>query len=88
MRKRKTTRFHFWEWCSGSGRLSLLALLSGLCVLFPLDNQYGWDLAHPEHQRLITELEMDLGDSEPDVLLASPSFGHGQSPVPKETSTK
>jgi hypothetical protein len=68
--------------------LSLLALLSGLCVLFPLDNQYGWDLAHPEHQRLITELEMDLGDSEPDVLLASPSFGHGQSPVPKEASTK
>ena len=73
MRKRKTTRFHFWEWCSGSGRLSLLALLSGLCVLFPLDYRYGWDLAHPEHQRLINELEMDMGNNEPEVLLASPS---------------
>ena len=35
MKKRKGNHFSFWEWCSGSGRLSLLALLSGLCVMFP-----------------------------------------------------
>lgn len=38
-------------------------------MLFPLD----YNLAHPEHQRLISELEMDMGNNEPDVLLASPS---------------
>ena len=64
--------FHFWEWCSGSGRLSLLALLSGLCVLFPIDYRYGWDLGHPDHQRIIGELEMDM-DGGPDTLLYSPS---------------
>ena len=56
-RKRKGSKFHFWEWCSGSGRLSLIALLSGLCVLFPIDYRYGWDLSHPEHQLIILEIE-------------------------------
>ena len=72
MRKRRKGIFHFWEWCSGSGRLSLLALLSGLCVLFPIDYRYGWDLGHPDHQRIIGELEMDT-DGGPDTLLYSPS---------------
>ena len=37
MKKRRGHHYHFWEWCSGSGRLSLLALLAGLSVLFPID---------------------------------------------------
>eukprot|EP00435_Cladocopium_sp_Y103_P012535 s172_g3.t1 len=45
LRKRCGSIFHLWEWCSGSGRLSLVALLSGLCILFPIDFRYGWDLA-------------------------------------------
>ena len=52
--------------------MSLLALLSGLCVLFPIDYRYGWDLGHPDHQRIIGELEMDM-DGGPDTLLYSPS---------------
>ena len=63
MRKRRGSIFHFWEWCSGSGRLSLIALLSGLCVLFPIDYRYGWDLSHPEHQRIIQEIEHDINES-------------------------
>ena len=70
-RKHKGKTFHLWEWCSGSGRLSLLALLSGLCVLFPIDYRYGWDLGLPEHQRILHEVEMDIG--EPDVLFYSPT---------------
>lgn len=46
-RKHKGKNFHLWEWCSGSGRLSLVALLSGLCVLFPIDYRYGWGLGLP-----------------------------------------
>eukprot|EP00435_Cladocopium_sp_Y103_P007263 s3374_g2.t1 len=72
MRKNKNKKFNFWEWCSGSGRLSLLALLSGLCILFPIDYRYGWDLGLPEHQRIILEIEQDINDG-PDVLFASPT---------------
>ena len=72
MKKRKGSKFHFWEWCSGSGRLSLIALLSGLCVLFPIDYRYGWDLSHPEHQRIILEIEQNF-NGDPDVLFASPT---------------
>ncbi len=35
-KKRQGNHFHFWEWCSGSRRLSLLAMLAGLCVMFPV----------------------------------------------------
>jgi hypothetical protein len=72
MRKRRGSIFHFWEWCSGSGRLSLIALLSGLCVLFPIDYRYGWDLSHPEHQRIIQEIEHDINGG-PEVLMATPT---------------
>ena len=72
MKKQKTKGYHFWEWCSGSGRLTLLALLSGLCVLFPIDYRYGWDLSHPDHQRIIHEIEQDI-DGGPEVLMATPS---------------
>lgn len=59
-------------WCSGSGKLSLIALLSRLCVLFPIGYRYGWDLSHPEHQRIIQEIEHDIcGGLE--VLIATPT---------------
>eukprot|EP00435_Cladocopium_sp_Y103_P024430 s393_g6.t1 len=71
-RKNRGKRFQFQEWCSGSGRLSLLAILAGLCVLFPIDYRYGWDLGLPEHQRIIHEVEQDIGGG-PDVLFYSPA---------------
>ena len=48
-------RLQLWEMCSGSGRLSLICLLAGLTVGFPVDHRYGWDLGHPEHQSLLQE---------------------------------
>ncbi|CAE7721255.1 unnamed protein product [Symbiodinium sp. CCMP2592] len=48
-------RLQFWEMCSGSGRLSLICLLAGLTVGFPIDHRYGWDLGHPPHQSLLQE---------------------------------
>ena len=71
-KKNKGKKFHLWEWCSGSGRLSLLALLSGLCVLFPIDYRYGWDLGLPEPQKIINDVEQGLG-GDPDVLFYSPA---------------
>ena len=70
-KKRQGNHFHFWEWCSGSGRLSLLAMLAGLCVMFPVDYRYGWDLSHPEHRRLLNEIGAEM--SGPDVTFYSPS---------------
>ena len=70
-KKRQGDHFHFWEWCSGSGRLSLLAMLAGLCVMFPVDYRYGWDLSHPEHRRLLNEIGAEM--SGPDVTFYSPS---------------
>ena len=69
-RKRKGAHFHFWEMCSGSGRLSFLALCAGLAVMFPLDYRYGWDLASPSHRRLIDEIEETF---KPDIDFMSPS---------------
>ena len=37
------------ERCSGSGRLSSQARVEGLCVGFPVDFRYGWDLGNSEH---------------------------------------
>ena len=64
--------FHFWEWCSGSGRLSLLLLMANFIVGFPVDYRYGWDLAHPPHQRLLNEC---LAEHKPDMLFGAPSCG-------------
>ena len=69
-RKRKGAHFHFWEMCSGSGRLSFLALCAGLAVMFPLDYRYGWDLTSPSHRRLIDEIEETF---KPDIDFMSPS---------------
>ena len=64
--------FQFWEWCSGSGRLSLLLLMANFIVGFPVDYRYGWDLAHPPHQRLLHEC---LTEFKPDMLFGAPSCG-------------
>ena len=64
--------FQFWEWCSGSGRLSLLLLMANFIVGFPVDYRYGWDLAHPPHQRLLHECFQEF---KPDMLFGAPSCG-------------
>ena len=69
-KKRRSAHFHLWEMCSGSGRLSFLALCAGLSVMFPLDYRYGWDLGSPAHRRLIDEIEETF---QPDVDFMSPS---------------
>ena len=56
----KGSRAHLWELCSGTGRLSLLALLSGLTVLFPVDLRYGWDIGYAPHQALLREVHETL----------------------------
>ena len=48
-----------------------LAGYDGLCVMFPVDYRYGWDLAHPEHRRLLNEIGAEM--SGPDVSFYSPS---------------
>ena len=71
MKKQKgREKYHLWELCSGSGRLSLLALLSGLTVLFPVDLRYGWDIGHRPHQDLLQEV---LQQCVPDVVHKSPN---------------
>ena len=70
-RARRGSKPHFWEWCSGSGKLSLLCLLSGLSVMFPVDYRYGWDLGCREHQQLLLEVGHTVG--EPRVKFYSPS---------------
>ena len=69
-KQRSKRTFHFWELCSGSGRLTLVALLSGLSVLFPVDLRYGWDIGHPPHQRLLQEVHSSL---QPDVITMAPN---------------
>ena len=71
-KKNRPTRHkvHLWEVCSGSARLSHLALLAGLCVAFPIDYRYGWDIGCHKHQKLILEAQELL---DPDVLMVSPS---------------
>ncbi|CAK9092645.1 1-alkyl-2-acetylglycerophosphocholine esterase [Durusdinium trenchii] len=67
--KKKKTKWHVWEWCSGSSRLSLTCCLAGLIVGFPVDFRYGWDIGNPEHQKM---LGMALSTFEPEILMASP----------------
>lgn len=38
--KGRQLKWHFWELFSGSGRLSLVMLIAGLTVGFPLDRRY------------------------------------------------
>ena len=45
----KTKKVNLWEICSGSGRLSWLAVVAGLMVACPLNCRHGWDLSKPSH---------------------------------------
>ena len=45
--KGRKLKWHMWELASGSGRLSLICLMAGLIVGFPVDYRYGWDLNNP-----------------------------------------
>ncbi|CAK8997028.1 Potassium voltage-gated channel subfamily H member 6 (Ether-a-go-go-related gene potassium channel 2) (ERG-2) (Eag-related protein 2) (Ether-a-go-go-related protein 2) (Voltage-gated potassium channel subunit Kv11.2) [Durusdinium trenchii] len=68
--KKSKKRFHVWELCSGSARLSLLALLSGLTVCFPVDMRYGWDIGYGPHQALLRQVHDEL---DPECLMGSPN---------------
>eukprot|EP00435_Cladocopium_sp_Y103_P000209 s1993_g1.t1 len=52
-------RWHFWEIFSGSGRLSLTLLLSGLAV-GPIDMRYGWDINNSSHQAMLLEAQREF----------------------------
>ena len=66
----RNLRFQFWEWCSGSGRLSLCLMLAHMVVGFPVDFRYSWDLGHPPHQTLLQQVYASFA---PDHLYTSPS---------------
>ena len=70
IKQHKKKKFHFWEICSGSARLSLLALLSGLTVCFPVDMRYGWDIGYAPHQALLQRVHDEL---QPECLLGAPN---------------
>ena len=56
----KGLRWHAWEIFSGSGRLSLVLLMAGLMVGFPVDYRYGWDLCNPQHQKMLYEAQAEF----------------------------
>ncbi len=58
--KGKGLRWHAWEIFSGSGRLSLILLMAGLMVGFPVDYRYGWDLCDPHHQRMLRQAQEEF----------------------------
>ena len=70
--KKAKRRMQFWEICSGSDRLSYLALLAGLSVAFPVDYRYGWGIGNPDHQQMLLEMQ---DTCKPDVIMLSPSCG-------------
>ena len=61
MEHMKGFKLHMQERMSGSGRLSLRAKRLGLQVAFPVDYRYGWNLADPEHQNILTEIGHTMG---------------------------
>ncbi|CAK9070936.1 unnamed protein product [Durusdinium trenchii] len=67
--KKRKTKWHVWEWCSGSGRLSLTCCLASLVIGFPVDYRYGWDLGNPSHQAMLRDA---LYTFEPEILIATP----------------
>ncbi|CAK8996615.1 1-alkyl-2-acetylglycerophosphocholine esterase [Durusdinium trenchii] len=64
-------RWHAWELCSGSGRLSLCLLMAGLGLVvgFPVDYRYGWDINNAQHQ---SYLDMAYHEFQPGMVHASP----------------
>lgn len=69
-------KFHLWEVCSGSSRLSLLALISGLTVCFPVDMRYGWDVGYGPRRHYCDESMMNFYQN---VSFALQIAGLGQS---------
>ncbi|CAL1138133.1 unnamed protein product [Cladocopium goreaui] len=70
--KGRGLKWHFWEVCSGSGRLSLTLLLAGLVIGFPVDARYGWNLRNSDHQHM---LDMARQEFQPGVIHHSPDCG-------------
>ena len=73
--KGKNLRWHFWELCSGSGRLTLVMVMAGLLCGFPVDIRYGWDINDYSHQ---TMLKKAYNEFAPILVHASPDCAHGQ----------
>ena len=67
--KGRGVKWHFWEWFSGSGRLSLTMLLAGLSVGFPVDLRYGWNINDLSHQAMLREAQAEF---QPGVLTCAP----------------
>ena len=70
--KGKGLRWHAWELFSGTGRLSLILLMAGLIVGFPVDYRYGWDLSNREHQQMLLEAQREF---KPGVVHIAPDCG-------------
>ena len=70
--KGKKLRWHFWEIFSGSGRLSLIMLLAGLTVGFPIDMRYGWNINNHSHQNMLKEARDEFC---PGVVFLAPECG-------------
>ena len=68
----KKLRWHFWELFSGSGRLSLVMLLAGLTVGFPVDMRYGWNLNNQQHQGMLRQARDEFC---PGVMFMAPECG-------------
>ena len=68
----KGLRWHFHKLCSGSGRLSLLLMLTGMIVGFPVDSRYGWDIGHAPHQALLQRCHATF---DPEHIFGAPSCG-------------
>ena len=58
--KGRGLRWHAWELFSGTGRLSLILMMAGLIVGFPVDFRYGWDLNNQEHQQMIFDAQREF----------------------------
>ena len=70
--RNKRLRWHFWELFSGSGRLSLIMLLAGLTVGFPVDMRYGWNMNDPQHQHMLRQARDEFC---PGVMFMAPECG-------------
>ena len=68
--KSSTSRWDFWGWWSGPGRLSYVARVSfDMSVGFPVDYRYGWDVNHKAHRDLLAKFR-DV--TCPKIVSASP----------------
>ena len=70
--KGRGLRWHFWEWFSGSGRLSFIMMAAGLIVGFPVDLRYGWNVNDPVHISMLRRAQREFL---PGVLHMAPDCG-------------